>query len=112
MRTPRWLRRIVPNGKGFRCVVVKPLGADGEAIFDWGRPIPKGPRSLMPIRWSLQIQGQVRITGAQLVAEAMTLSMAARLAAMLKDALGDAIRLADASWANPVNVGFPAWVLR
>ena len=106
------LQQSKPNKMGFRFVQVKPLGADSEAIFECGRPIPKPPRSMMPLRRGLQIQGQVRITGGKLLAEAMTLSMAAQLAGLLKDTLGGDIRLSSTSWADPLRSAFPAWVLR
>ncbi|WP_437595839.1 hypothetical protein WMF28_25000 [Sorangium sp. So ce590] len=71
---------------------------DGE--FVWTRPYPKGHWSPFASLGARQVLGSVHIVGDALVAEAKALSMAAKLAATLKDLLGDSIRLRSTRWTG------------
>lgn len=70
----------------------------GDGAFVWTRPYPKGHWSPLASLGTSQVLGSVRITGDALIAAANTLSMAAKLAATLKDMLGDTIRLRSTRW--------------
>lgn len=91
-----------PGPSGFRFIPGEPP-EDGEGFhFELARPLPEGPRSIMPVRDGLQIQGHVRIEGDEIVATAMSLSMAARLAASLREVLGAGrVTLVETSWMGP-----------
>jgi hypothetical protein len=98
------LRTSSPDGQGFRFIPGESPENDAIVHFQWARPLPKGPRSMMPVRGDLQIQGWVDIEGDELRAVAMTLSMAARLVSNLKALLGDAIHLEHAHWTSPEEI--------
>lgn len=66
--------------------------------FCWTRAYPEGPWSPLARLGGRQILGSVRVDGDALIAESKTLSMAARLAAILKDMFGDTIRLRGTRW--------------
>lgn len=66
--------------------------------FCWTRPYPKGHWSPLAQLGGRQILGSVRVDGDALIAESKTLSMAARLAAILKDMFGDTLRLRGTRW--------------
>ena len=94
------VRAIPPDREGFRFQNAGP--DEGEvAFFDWVRPYPEGHWSPLRRLGGMQILGSVRITEGMLVAEARALSMAARLAGMLKERLGEAIHLRETQWTMP-----------
>jgi len=68
--------------------------------FIWTRKYPAGHWSPLSRLGGRQTIGSVRIGDGGLVAEAKTLSMAARLAATLKELLGDRLRLRDTRWTG------------
>lgn len=68
--------------------------------FVWTRPYPKGHWSPLAWRGNRQVLGSVQLAGDALIAEAKALSMAAKLAALLKDMLGDTIRLRSTRWTG------------
>jgi len=94
-----------PDAKGFRFIPDEPPRHHGTFNLAWARPLPSGPRSIMPVRGDLQIQGAIELTGDALIASTLSLSMAARLVSNLESLLGDALRLVDADWTVP---GMPA----
>lgn len=98
------LRTSSPDGKGFRFIPGEPPEDDARIHFEWARPLPEGPLSMMPVRGDLQIQGWVDVLGDKLIAVAMTLSMAARLVSNLRALLGDALHLEHARWRNPAEI--------
>ncbi len=88
-----------PGGDGYHFLPSETLVMeDSDACFDFVRPIPDGPRSMMPVRDSLQIQGWVELRGDALHAIALTLSMAAKLAAKLRDLVGARLDLVETGW--------------
>lgn len=98
------LRTSPPDGKGFRFIPGEPPEDDATIHFQWARPLPEGPLSIMPVRGDLQIQGWVDVLGDELRAVAMTLSMAARLVFHLRALLGDTIHLEHARWKTPEEI--------
>jgi len=93
-------REIPPAYGGFQFHETEP--DEGEvAFFEWVRPYPKGHWSPLKVLGGMQLLGSVRIVEGSLVAEAKSLSMAARLAGMLKEQLGEAIRLRETRWSTP-----------
>jgi len=76
-------------------------GYEGEVeIFDWTREYPKNHWSPLKTLGGRQILGSVRVGPAQLIAEAKTLSMAARLVGILKEMFGEQIRLKETTWQS------------
>jgi hypothetical protein len=98
------LQESLPDGKGFRFIAGEPRQEGALLHFEWARPLPPGPRSIMPVRGDLQIQGWVEVEGDKLRAVTMGLSMAARLVFHLKALFGDAIQLEDVRWKTPEEV--------
>ncbi|XXY51494.1 hypothetical protein WME91_10165 [Sorangium sp. So ce269] len=78
----------------------EPTFIEQDDEFIWTRPYPKGHWSPFARRGNRQVLGSVQLAGDALVAEAKALSMAAKLAALLKDMLGDAIRLRSSRWTG------------
>ncbi len=80
--------------------IPKGEGRDEEE-FTWTRPYPRNHWS--PLKWmgGRQILGGVRVTGRELVAQAKTLSMAAKLVEGLHELLGGgALRLQGSRWSG------------
>ena len=98
------VRTGAPDAQGYRFNEMDP-DRDEVAAFDWVRPYPKGHWSPLRLLGGMQILGSVSITEGALVAEARTLSMAARLAGMLKARLGEGIRLQETRWSTPQELG-------
>jgi len=98
------LRTSSPDGTGFRFIAGEPREEGAIIHFEWARPLPTGPLSIMPVRGDLQIQGWVDVEGDELRAMTMTLSMAARLVFHLKALFGDAIQLEHVRWKTPEEV--------
>lgn len=74
-------------------------GDEGDAaLFDWTREYPKNHWSPLKALGGRQILGSVRVEPEQLIAEAKTLSMAARLVSVLKEMFGEQIRLKETTW--------------
>jgi hypothetical protein len=96
-------------------------GRDGVAeVFIWTRPYPKGHSSPLSSLGGRQILGNVRVAGNDVVADARTLSMAARLIARLHDLLGTGLHLLGSRWtgtkdllapvqSDPEQAGRTAW---
>jgi hypothetical protein len=76
-------------------------GRDGDAaVFTWTRPYPEGHSSPLSSLGGRQILGSVRVARTELVADARTLSMAARLVAKLHDMLGAGLHLQGSRWTG------------
>jgi hypothetical protein len=88
-----------PGGDGYHFLPSEHLhGEDSNACFDFVRPLPEGPRSMMPVRDGLQIQGWVELRGNELHAVTLSLSMAAKLGAKLRDVVGTRLDLVETGW--------------
>lgn len=74
-----------------------------EEVFAWTRKYPKNHWSPLSLFGGRQILGSVRLTQGRLVAEAKTLSMAARLVDLLRRRVGGDLRLVGTRWTDPAN---------
>jgi hypothetical protein len=92
------LRASHPDRKGYRFIPATPPVQKGVPCFELARPLPRGPRSGMPARGDLQIQGFVLVDGEHIEALAATLSMAARLMDRLRETLGCEVELETVRW--------------
>jgi hypothetical protein len=74
-------------------------GHEGEmAGFDWVRDYPRGHWSPFRRLGGQQVLGSVNVESDTLTAEVKTLSMGARLVAILKEMFGEQIRLQETAW--------------
>jgi hypothetical protein len=74
-------------------------GRDRDAdAFTWTRPYPKDHESPLRPLGGRQILGNVQVSGRELVAEAKTLSMAARLVGKLQRLLDGGLHLQGSRW--------------
>ncbi|MHB1843338.1 MAG: hypothetical protein ACYCWW_00705 [Deltaproteobacteria bacterium] len=93
-RVRRKLRRAAPT--------FAPKGSDGaDERFAWTRNDPKDHWSPLWPFTRRPILGSLRVGPRPLVAEAQTLSMAARLADTVRRLLGEAAWLEQARWTEP-----------
>lgn len=76
---------------------------EDEVVFHWTRPYPKGHWSPLAQLGGRQILGSVTVGGGALVAEAQTVSMAAKLMWTLRKLVGSSIRLRAVSWLDRTN---------
>ncbi len=91
--TSRALRRAAPE--------FQLDGRDGPVeVFTWTRQYPKNHSSPLRMLGGRQILGSVRLSPRELVAEAKTLSMAAKLVDTLQRLLGDGLRLQSTRWTG------------
>ncbi len=87
------LRRAVPE--------FQEDGKEGNAdVFSWTRSYPKGHWSPLNSLGGRQVLGSVRVSGRELVADAKTLSMAAKLVGKLQQLLGGGLRLQGSRWTG------------
>ncbi len=76
-------------------------GRDGDAdVFTWTRPYPKGHWSPLSSLGGRQALGSVRVSGRELLADAKTLSMAAKLGGKLQRLLGGGLHLEGSRWVG------------
>jgi hypothetical protein len=77
-------------------------GTRGQrSSFDWTREYPRGHWSPLALLGGRQLLGDVAVEDHAVVARAGALSMAARLAGMLKEMLGAQLHLRAVRWRDP-----------